>query len=51
MSIKLETEIADLRKQAVSQAEQIAQLEAAVTELQRMLREMTRLSTPKGRAA
>lgn len=51
MSIKAEVELAELRKQVDAQAAEIVALQAAVSECQRLLRDMARQSTPKGRTA
>ena len=51
MSIKAEVELGELRKTVDAQAQEIVALQAAVSECQRLLREMTRASTPRGKAA
>ena len=50
MSIKLETEVAELRRAIVEHRERIDALEVALEEVQALLRAATREST-KGKAA
>lgn len=51
MSIKAEVELGELRRTVEAQAEQIVALQSAVSEMQRLLLNMTRASTPRGKAA
>ncbi len=51
MSIKLETEVAELRQEVADHRRRVETLEATVEEIQDLLRKLTRQSTPKEKAA